>query len=78
MVNKVTFLGFRVAITPIAPPWIRPWQGVMTHLRAFGTHLREWGSNCHPNKFEKALISRQTQWQHSILDFAQVFEETFY
>jgi len=25
MVNKVTFLGFRGAIAPIAPTWIRPW-----------------------------------------------------
>jgi len=25
MVNKVTFVGFRGAIAPISPPWIRPW-----------------------------------------------------
>jgi len=24
MVNKVTFVRFRGAIAPIAPPWIRP------------------------------------------------------
>jgi len=26
MVSKVTFVGFRGAIAPIAPPWIRPWD----------------------------------------------------
>ena len=25
MEKKVTFVGFRGAIAPIAPPWIHPW-----------------------------------------------------
>jgi len=36
------------------------------------------GGNCHPSKFEKALISKEPQGQFSTVDLTQAFEEIFF